>query len=75
MRMSLEERESLGRAKRAAIIAQRAVDLLGSMEAADAWLSTPSAALEGEAPCEVHLDASGARRVRSALDAYVRRGR
>lgn len=73
--MTAEERASLARAKRAAIIAQRAIDLLGSTQAADAWLSAPSEALDGKPPCETHLDARGARRVESALDAYARQRR
>jgi uncharacterized protein (DUF2384 family) len=65
--MRKTERESLARAKRAARLAQRAIDVLGSTSAAYHWLTTPCAALRGTAPRDIHYDVEGARRVAIAL--------
>jgi len=62
---------SLARLRRAAHFAQLAIDLLGSTQAADEWLSSPSKGLDGKAPCEMRYDADGARRVALVLLAHV----
>lgn len=61
------------RAKRAAMIAQRAIEALGGTDEAYAWLTSPCAQLGGEAPSEVRYDAAGARRVVGALHRARRR--
>lgn len=65
--MRSDERQSLARVKRAARVAQRAVNVLGSMAAADHWLTAPCAALRGKAPRDIFLDEAGARRVAIVL--------
>jgi len=65
--MRKDERQSLARAKRAAHVAQRSVDVLGDTATAYRWLTTPCAALRGKAPIEITFDVTGARRVASVL--------
>lgn len=65
--MTAEERSSLARAKRASIIVQRAIDVLGSTEAAYYWLASPCPALHGKAPAALRFDIATYRRTRDAL--------
>lgn len=65
--MHKDERQSFARAKRAARVAQRAVDVLGGTGAAYHWLTTPCAALSGKVPSDIRFDESGARRVAIVL--------
>jgi len=69
--MRASDRESLARVKRAARLAQLAVDRLGSTQAADEWLSTPSSSLGGKRPSDMHYDASNARKVARALKSFA----
>ena len=73
--MTHEEKSSLARVKRAARIAQRAVDVLGGMERAYVWLSAPCPALRGKAPGELRYDVAACRRALSVLRYRERRMR
>ena len=70
--MNAHERASLARVRRAAIVAQRAIEVLGGTQEAHIWLSTRSPALDGKAPKDIHYDAEGARRVLEVLRGGLR---
>jgi uncharacterized protein (DUF2384 family) len=65
--MGQDERESLARVKRELRLIQRAIEVFGSTATAYLWLTTPCAALRGNAPRDIHYDVEGARRVSTAL--------
>ncbi len=69
------ERESLARVKRELRLIQRSVDVLGSTVTAYFWLTTPCGALRGKAPCDIHYDVAGARRIATALRRRAQRQR
>ena len=71
--MNAEERESLARVRRAAIVAQRAIDAFGDAQEADIWLNTPCPALGGRVPSDMRYDAAVARRLLEVLDTVTAR--
>ena len=73
--MTAEERASLARAKRASIIAQRAMGVLGGAQQAYRWLMAPCPALRGKAPADLRYDIGAYRRVQAALRRRERRMR
>lgn len=73
--MKAEERASSARAKRSAIIAQRAIDALGGTEEAYHWLTSPCPALRGKAPADLRYDMAAYRNVKAVLRRRQRRAR